>query len=97
MAAGEFAEGHDGGGVHGVEDLVFAGFPGDEACVEEDVEVFGDVGLGGGEGIGKVGDAAGASDERLENGEAGGVREGFEEVGDLRKPAGVLIGWRIGV
>ncbi len=78
----EAAEFEDEGASEGVEDALSFASAGEDAGMDEEAEVFGDVGLGGfGVGDDFV-DAFGAKAEGLKDSEAGGIAEGFEESGD---------------
>jgi hypothetical protein len=82
-AADEFAELEDDGIGDGVEDGVAFTAASDEAGVEEDLEVFGDVGLVGIEGVDELGDGVFAGFQGLEDAESEGFAEGAEAAGDV--------------
>jgi hypothetical protein len=79
----EFAEFEDRLFFDLVEDLGAAFFAKEEFGVVKDAELFGDIGLGGIEGVDEFVDGFGAGFEFLKDGEAGGFGEGAEDEGDF--------------
>ena len=79
--ADEAAEFEDHGVGDGVEDGGSGFAAGDDAGIVEEFELFGDVGLAGGEAVDDFGDGEFVRLEFLQDGEAGGFGKGAEQSG----------------